>query len=338
MLDELAFVQAMAADPDDDGPRLLYADYLDERGDESSMARAEFIRVQCALAQQSQPSTLVQQLAQKESALLMAYWRTWLRPICHALGEASPVAGTGRSANNPMSERYSLHWLDTLMPRHLISQPWSGRETAHFYSGQFRRGMLSHVALVAKLYRGPQHIARLIERTPLDGLTLIQYPHRELLAAVIASNPVQLRALELVFADGDGVSSVISLPDLQGLRYLMLRSIRFGADVGAILAASHWKQLQRLSLNSCDVDTHSLLQLCRLPWFQQLRHLELIHCGLTDSHARLLMEHWPARPGQVVDLSNNRFSEQGWRLLYRHFENSLVSSITERPWPERYYE
>ena len=43
---ESAFLEAILADPDDDSPRLIYADWLDERGDAD---RAEFIRVQCAL-------------------------------------------------------------------------------------------------------------------------------------------------------------------------------------------------------------------------------------------------------------------------------------------------
>ncbi len=42
-----AFLEAIIGRPDDDGPRLAYADWLDERGD---AARAEFIRVQIALA------------------------------------------------------------------------------------------------------------------------------------------------------------------------------------------------------------------------------------------------------------------------------------------------
>ncbi len=41
-----AFLQAIIERPDDDAPRLIYADWLDERGD----PRGEFIRVQCALA------------------------------------------------------------------------------------------------------------------------------------------------------------------------------------------------------------------------------------------------------------------------------------------------
>ncbi len=42
-----AFLADIVAHPDDDAPRLIYADYLDDQGQPE---RAEFIRVQCALA------------------------------------------------------------------------------------------------------------------------------------------------------------------------------------------------------------------------------------------------------------------------------------------------
>src|SRR5262245_34345094 len=41
-----AFLADILADPDDDGVRLIYADYLDERGD----PRGEFIRVEVSMA------------------------------------------------------------------------------------------------------------------------------------------------------------------------------------------------------------------------------------------------------------------------------------------------
>ena len=47
MTDEAAFLAAVRAAPDDDLPRLVYADWLDEHGEAD---RAEFIRVQCELA------------------------------------------------------------------------------------------------------------------------------------------------------------------------------------------------------------------------------------------------------------------------------------------------
>ena len=45
MADEQALVQAILANPTDDGPRLVYADWLEERGD----LRGEFLRIQTAL-------------------------------------------------------------------------------------------------------------------------------------------------------------------------------------------------------------------------------------------------------------------------------------------------
>jgi len=44
MSQENAFLQAILDDPDNDDLRLVYADWLEERGD----PRGEFIRLQCA--------------------------------------------------------------------------------------------------------------------------------------------------------------------------------------------------------------------------------------------------------------------------------------------------
>src|SRR5579884_4103642 len=49
MTRENAFLQAILENPADDTARLVYADWLEERGD----PRGEFIRVQCELAQLS---------------------------------------------------------------------------------------------------------------------------------------------------------------------------------------------------------------------------------------------------------------------------------------------
>lgn len=46
---EAALLRAIAAAPDEDTPRLVYADYLDEQGDPARAARAEFIRAHIRL-------------------------------------------------------------------------------------------------------------------------------------------------------------------------------------------------------------------------------------------------------------------------------------------------
>ena len=56
------FLAAIRAAPDDDAPRLIYADWLDEHG---QAERAEFIRVQCELARRKSPK-----LRKREAELL----------------------------------------------------------------------------------------------------------------------------------------------------------------------------------------------------------------------------------------------------------------------------
>src|SRR5262249_23362515 len=46
MTDRDAMLRAIAANPDDDTPRLIYADLLDELGGDANTARARFIRLQ----------------------------------------------------------------------------------------------------------------------------------------------------------------------------------------------------------------------------------------------------------------------------------------------------
>jgi uncharacterized protein (TIGR02996 family) len=47
MSQDAGFLQDIVAHPEDDTPRLIYADWLEDHGDPD---RAAFIRVQCALA------------------------------------------------------------------------------------------------------------------------------------------------------------------------------------------------------------------------------------------------------------------------------------------------
>src|SRR5262245_57542211 len=48
--DRDALLAAIRANPEEDTPRLMFADWLDEQGDDASRARAEFIRLQCEIA------------------------------------------------------------------------------------------------------------------------------------------------------------------------------------------------------------------------------------------------------------------------------------------------
>jgi uncharacterized protein (TIGR02996 family) len=70
---DAALLAAIRAAPDDDAPRLVYADWLDEHGQPE---RAEFIRVQCELARHEAPA-----LRRQEAELLAAHHDAFAGPL-----------------------------------------------------------------------------------------------------------------------------------------------------------------------------------------------------------------------------------------------------------------
>src|SRR4029078_1438463 len=71
---QAAFLDAIIPEPDDDAPRLIYADWLEERGD----PRAEFIRAQCELVKLSLDDPLRVGLETRERQLLKEYEKEWV--------------------------------------------------------------------------------------------------------------------------------------------------------------------------------------------------------------------------------------------------------------------
>jgi uncharacterized protein (TIGR02996 family) len=79
-----AFLQAVIESPDDDAPRLVYADWLDEHDDP---ARAEFIRVQCSLARMPAGDLRRPALQQRETELLGQYGWVWAEGLGRQVSE-----------------------------------------------------------------------------------------------------------------------------------------------------------------------------------------------------------------------------------------------------------
>ncbi|HYT89745.1 MAG TPA: TIGR02996 domain-containing protein, partial [Gemmataceae bacterium] len=75
MTDVDALLQAIHDNPDEDGPRLAYSDWLEEHGDAADRIRAEFIRLQCELARQGADAP--QALSDRVEELLAAHREEW---------------------------------------------------------------------------------------------------------------------------------------------------------------------------------------------------------------------------------------------------------------------
>ena len=71
-----AFLQTICANPDDDAPRLVYADWLDERGD----SLGEFIRVQVELAKVKESYPLLGALRKRQLELMLEHVPHWVQP------------------------------------------------------------------------------------------------------------------------------------------------------------------------------------------------------------------------------------------------------------------
>jgi uncharacterized protein (TIGR02996 family) len=75
---ERAFLEDVIAHAEDDAPRLVFSDWLEDHGDES---RAEFIRVQCQLARIPENDRNRPVLLRREGELLKQNGRTWAAPL-----------------------------------------------------------------------------------------------------------------------------------------------------------------------------------------------------------------------------------------------------------------
>lgn len=104
------FLRAVFLDPEDDAIRLIYADWLEERGDE----RGEFIRVQIQLTKLRQGHPQFQVLKQREAQLLEAHRSEWI-PAQVQLGKSLHAVfrkGLLEWIRNCDFTDESLQWLD----------------------------------------------------------------------------------------------------------------------------------------------------------------------------------------------------------------------------------
>ena len=74
---EAALLRAIAAQPDEDTPRLIYADYLDEEGSPAQVARAEFIRLSVRLERMKASHPDRDDVRNRVSGLLYRWDKVW---------------------------------------------------------------------------------------------------------------------------------------------------------------------------------------------------------------------------------------------------------------------
>jgi uncharacterized protein (TIGR02996 family) len=249
---QAGFLQAICDNPDDDTPRLVFADWLDEHGGPGHAARAELIRVQIELARLLLDHHRRPALAARERALLVAHQAGWRRE----LPSLSGIIWGGLERGFVAAVWASLPALREHQAAVLAAAPverlWLG----------------SSVGSAARELAALECLPRV---TSLDLHDSVIGPHG--LDVLLASTRLtRLRALYLANNNLGvrGARSLADAPRLQGLRELHLPANGItDAGAQALAESTHLKSLAVLDLrrNSISQEAARILAL-RFPFVQ----------------------------------------------------------------------
>jgi uncharacterized protein (TIGR02996 family) len=278
MRDDAAFLRAIIDNPDDDLPRLVYADWLDEHGEP---ARAEFIRVQCELARLTWHDPPAERLRQRQRELLAEHETRWTGPL------AEFVAGfefrRGFIENVSLGAGAFLRHGESLWR----SAPVRGVRLTNAWEEIDKLAAAPHLGRVRSLllsgnYLGTEEAVTLLESPHLTQLEELDLSTNHLRAAAVealARSPrlVGLRVLDLTGNDvgSEGVAALAASPFLYGLEILRLRSAGVGPAGVEALAGGALPGLTALDLSGNLIGSRGLRSLLHAAGRARLRRLDL---------------------------------------------------------------
>jgi uncharacterized protein (TIGR02996 family) len=271
-----AFLRAILEAPNDDAPRLIYADWLEEHGDPD---RAEFIRVQIALAHLPEDDPRREALKSREYGLLLSHRDEWLgemgpwaapqpfergfatwmqlRDDAHVEAFVSRAAAWFRLA--PLC-RLSVQTDRALAPitwRALAALPELGRLT--FLAANCLERTTAEVLADTELPRlaeldlngsqiGPEGAAALLTAPWVDRVKSLELSGRRLEEPLTERGEPMLRVTFANIRD-EGVAILAESPRLSRLLRLNLRWNRVAdPGVAALIGSPHLLGLERLEL------------------------------------------------------------------------------------------
>jgi uncharacterized protein (TIGR02996 family) len=288
------FLQRIRAYPDDDAPRLILADWLEEQGGESA-ARAQFIRVQIALAGLKSSDPRRDGLIAAERALLEQHHQQWEAPFRRL--------ATGLIFRRGFVEELNVDARDFVRHAHDL----------------FAAGPIRHLHLLNLGGHLPEVLASpYIGR--LRALTILASRIGPSLGQALgeAANLGGLRALFLQINQlGDtGISHLARSMALANLEELNLAENEFTDGAAMALAASpHFGKLRRLDLRSNAIGPAGAAALARSESLAALTHVNLAFNKIGS--ARSQAHRWDGNllRFQSLDLTKNDLTPESLKSL-----------------------
>jgi uncharacterized protein (TIGR02996 family) len=321
-----AFLADICDHPDDDGPRLIFADWLEERGD----PRGEFIRVQCELARLPPDHPRWPALHAREGALLQYHGLAWRQELPPMVGIRWEPFVRGFAA---VAELEGADGLRHLKYAFAAPTPLRGLQCRRF----------TPTAVAA--------LAAVPEAARLEVLDLRGSVVGHAGAAALAASPhlAGLRRLDL--GDGGiGLAGAAALANATGLTQLAeldLTGNHLGPPGAEVLAAGPGlPALERLALADNLLGDDGLVRLAAWPGrWGRLTDLDLARNQLGAAGLRRLT----ARPLSLrgLDLGFNRLGAEGARALaganalacatldlrYNQLGNAGAQALAAGAWP-----
>lgn len=288
MTDLHALLAAVIAQPTDDLPRLIYADYLEDHADAAGLARAAFIRAQIGLAQSTEwePLAILARHADRDTTLGRAFWpelpwsKSWYSEVPYHRGFGYSVACPSLPALLDVDEQLfaSAPVGDLILPAGTIDD-WNTIGECAWLSRveQIRfAGLTTPVEAVRMLCRTP-HATRL-KTLRFDACTS---PGLPLLVEAITQAPIGRHLSEVAFRIGTNFpDELIEALDNTGapppLKRLSFQGMNFnGSSLFRLSESKLLTTLEQLIIRDNRFSETDLNQLLQVAPFENLRSLTL---------------------------------------------------------------
>jgi uncharacterized protein (TIGR02996 family) len=354
-----ALLEDIIEHPDDDVPRLAFADVLEETGGPAELERAKFIRVQIEIARLPEGDSRLPALRQRSSELSSRHYRQWLAasglegiigPFVRGFLEgATLTAATYLKFAKRLASRTPLR---TLRLQHL--GPRMARLAACPHLRSISTLILAGVGMDdddAAVLAESSHVVGLKtldvcgNSLSVEGVeALLSSPHLQgcevrfarnwlgpAAGAVLGRNPALARYTLVDFDEtwlgNEGLAALLQSQYLGQLTELRLRDCVIGDDGVRALAQASLPALRRLDLGSNELGNAEVALLAGSALLGQLSHLDLGTNHIGNDGARALAGSALAGGLQVLSLVDNNVGDQGLQALRESSHLSAVLSL-----------
>ena len=352
MSDEIAFLLEIANNPDDDFPRLVFADWLHEHGDQ----RADLIPIQCELGlkpRSNPPRSALEQQEWKLLPLANALWKQQLDGfrsyndqefvlergipvwLLSSLAEFTQLGDSilelipTVSGIIPTDSWYSIYhdwnrWTRNPERQLSLKDLLQSRVFQRIDKLDLTRSFWDYSELVESIDDGRCSHLKCLK---LQGLS--STPDSSTMALFSCFDRASLPSLEHLDIHGlhiseRMISSLIQLSHNSTLHHLSLKSLMMSDDQLRVWQAGHWQSLSHLDLSDNQLTDACIDLLANLKW-NRLKYLLLSHTLLTIDGVRKLLDSPLGEQLELIDLrSLSLTSKVKTHLVYRYGEKLIL--------------